>query len=138
MGVLHFIFMFILMYSMVDVFENVYPNFNQVYMAAIMTAPMLILEVLLMGSMYENKKALNALLGISAVALVVFFFFIRQQTFIYDKEFLRSMIPHHSSAILMCNKASLDDAEIKELCKNIVESQQSEIDQMEKILNRLD
>lgn len=138
MVVLHFIIMFILMYSMVDVFENVYLNLNKVYMAAIMTAPMLILEILLMGSMYENKKALNILLAISAVAMIIVFFFIRQQTFIYDKEFLRAMIPHHSSAILMCNKASLEDDEIKELCKSIVVAQQTEIDLMEKILSRLD
>lgn len=138
MVVLHFIIMFILMYSMVDVFENVYLNLNKVYMAAIMTAPMLILEILLMGSMYENKKALNILLAISAVGMIIVFFFIRQQTFIYDKEFLRAMIPHHSSAILMCNKASLEDDEIKELCKSIVVAQQSEIDLMEKILSRLD
>lgn len=107
-------------------------------MVAIMTAPMLILEVLLMGSIYENKTVLNILLAISAVTLIVFFFFIRQQTFIYDKQFLRSMIPHHAGAILMCNKAPLEDTEIKELCKSIVESQQSEIDQMETILSRLD
>ena len=138
MGAIHFVVMFILMYSMVDAFKNVYLNFNQVYMAAIMTAPMLILEVVLMGGMYENKKALNILLGISAGALIIFFFFIRQQTFINDKEFLRSMIPHHAGAILMCDKASLEEAEIKELCESIVESQQKEIDQMKKILDRLD
>ena len=138
MGAIHFVVMFILMYSTVDAFKNVYLNFNQVYMAAIMTAPMLILEVVLMGGMYENKKALNILLGISAGALIIFFFFIRQQTFINDKEFLRSMIPHHAGAILMCDKASLEEAEIKELCESIVESQQKEIDQMKKILDRLD
>lgn len=137
MGAIHFVIMFVLMYTMVNVFNNVYLNFNKAYMAAIMTAPMLILEVIMMGSMYENKKALNITLGVSIVALVAFFIFIRQQTFIYDKQFLRSMIPHHSSAILMCNKAHLNDPEIKELCKSIIESQQSEIDQMKKIYNRL-
>jgi uncharacterized protein (DUF305 family) len=137
MVVLHFIIMFILMYSMVNEFGNIYLNFNRTYMAAIMTAPMLILEVIMMGSMYDNKKILNVILGLSTFGLILFFVFIRQQSFIYDKQFLLSMIPHHSSAILMCNKASLEDNEIKELCRSIINSQQAEIDQMKKILNRI-
>jgi uncharacterized protein (DUF305 family) len=32
-----------------------------------------------------------------------------------DKQFLRSMIPHHAGAILMCEKASIKDAEIRAL-----------------------
>jgi uncharacterized protein (DUF305 family) len=69
--------------------------------------------------------------------LVVLFICIRQQTWIGDRQFLRSMIPHHSGAILMCERASIADPEIKELCKTIVLGQQSEIDQMKAILNRL-
>lgn len=137
MGIIHFVIMFVLMYSMVNTLDHVFLNINKAYMAAIMTAPMLMLEVIMMGSMYESKKTLNIILGVSVVALVAFFIFIRQQTLIYDSQFLRSMIPHHSSAILMCNKASLEDVELKELCKSIMESQQSEIDQMKRILNRL-
>jgi uncharacterized protein (DUF305 family) len=48
------------------------------------------------------------------------------------------MIPHHAGALLMCEKASIEDAEIQQLCKTIIAGQQSEIDQMNKILNRLD
>ena len=138
MGALHLIIMFVLMYSMVNVVENVYLNVNQLYMAAIMTAPMLMLEVLLMGSMYQNKTALKMIFGLSALALIIFFAFIRRQTFIDDKQFLWSMIPHHSGAILMCEKSKLTDTELKELCVSIIEAQQSEIDQMKEILNRLE
>ncbi len=34
------------------------------------------------------------------------------QAGIGDKEFLRSMIPHHSGAILMCEQATLTDPEM--------------------------
>ena len=37
----------------------------------------------------------------------------------------------------MCDEASIADAGIKELCRTIVSSQRSEIDQMKAILNRL-
>jgi len=61
-----FVAMFILMYAMVDSFGNVYPNINQFYMAGLMTAPMLVLELVLMGSMYENKT-LNAVIIVASL-----------------------------------------------------------------------
>lgn len=67
---------------------------------------------------------------------LLFFLGIRQQTAISDKEFLRSMIPHHSGAILMCREANITDPDIKSLCQTIMEGQQQEIDQMRAILNK--
>ena len=61
----------------------------------------------------------------------------RTQAFVGDKEFLKSMIPHHSGAVLMCNEASITDPEIVQLCGQILESQKREINQMKTILNRL-
>jgi uncharacterized protein (DUF305 family) len=138
MAAIHFVLMYVFMYAMVDNVNNVFPNLNQFYMAGLMTAPMLIMETILMGSMYENKQVVKLLMGLSIVVLIVFFFFIRQQAGITDREFLRSMIPHHAGAILMCEKASVQDSEIQELCKTIVVSQQAEINQMKTILERLD
>jgi len=40
------------------------------------------------------------------------------------------MIPHHASAILMCKQAPIRDPEITSLCRAIISSQQTEIDQM--------
>lgn len=71
-----------------------------------------------------------------AVAFVVVFAFGRDETFIGNKQFLDSMIPHHSRAILMCQEADITDPEIKDLCQEIVSSQQKEIDQMKSILER--
>ncbi|MGH6865672.1 MAG: DUF305 domain-containing protein [Methyloceanibacter sp.] len=137
MAVLSFISMYVLMYAMVDHVANVYPNFNQFYMAGLMAAPMVLIELALMGGMYPNKTLNIIIAVVSALALIAFFIFIRQQTAIFDRQFLKSMIPHHAGAILMCEEASLEDAEIKQLCKSITYSQQSEIDQMKTILDRL-
>lgn len=138
MMVLSFISMYVLMYAMVDRFANVYPNYNQFYMAGLMTAPMLIIELLLMGSMYPNKK-MNALLMLGGViALVLFWVLIRQQTAINDRQFLKSMIPHHAGALLMCEKAPIQDAQIQALCRTIISGQQAEIDQMKTLLDELD
>ncbi len=130
MAVLSFISMYVLMYAMVNIFGNVIPNINQFYMAGLMTLPMIIIELLLMGPMYMNKKLNVLLIAISSVLLIAFFLLIRQQSFVSDRQFLRSMIPHHASAILMCEKSNLQDPEIKALCQAIISGQQEEIDLM--------
>jgi uncharacterized protein (DUF305 family) len=138
MVVLSFIAMYGLMYAMVDRFANVLPNLNQAYMAGLMTAPMVLIELALMSAMYPNRRA-NAVIGVSAaVLLALCWIAIRQQAAIGDREFLRSMIPHHAGAILMCGKAPVQDLEVQKLCQSIVSSQQAEIDQMKTILARLE
>lgn len=125
------------MYAMVDTIGNVYNNFNQFYMAGLMTAPMVLIELFVMRSMYQDKRRNMLIIAISVIALLGFFLLIRQQTAINDNQFLRSMIPHHGGAILMCEQAPIQDAEVQALCGNIISSQQSEIYQMKAILDRL-
>jgi hypothetical protein len=55
MIVLSFISMYVLMYSMAHSFGDVYNSLNQVYMAGLMTAPMVIIELWLMSSMYSRR-----------------------------------------------------------------------------------
>jgi len=130
MAVFSFIAMYALMYAMVDSLGNVYANVNQAYMAGLMTASMLIIELLVMRDMYEHKRANAAILAGSTIGLIACFWFIQKQTAVTDTQFLRSMIPHHAAAILMCEEAPLSDPEIKTLCERIITSQRSEIDQM--------
>lgn len=138
MAVLSFLSMYILMYAMVDRLANVYSNFNQFYMAALMTAPMVVIELILMGTMYGNRELNAAIIAFGILTGIIFYACIRQQTAISDKQFLKSMIPHHAAALLMCKKTPIQDHEIQELCKTIVSSQQSEIDQMKAILERIE
>lgn len=134
---LHFIAMYVFMYAMVNVFDNVFNSFNQVYMAALMTASMVLIELPLMSSMYTSKKLNAIIIGAGLIALIGSFLLIRQQTLISDRQFLRSMIPHHAGAILMCKQASIQDGEVQELCKQIVSGQQAEIDLMKRKLSEL-
>ena len=120
MGVFWFASMYALMYAMVDHLDNVIPNRNQASMAGLMTAPMLLFELLLMGTMYARARECgdrhlqrrDARVGIG------------------DEQFLKSMIPHHSGAILMCEQARLHDPELMRLCESIVSSQREEIEIM--------
>lgn len=134
MAILSFIAMYILMYAMVDEFASVYPNINQAYMAALMTAPMVIIEIAVMSGMYKNAAMNIAIIAASIVLGIGAFAFIRQQTAVGDVQFLKSMIPHHSGAVLMCREAAIADPEIKKLCGNIIESQLAEIAEMKALL----
>jgi uncharacterized protein (DUF305 family) len=138
MAVLSFVSMYVLMYAMVDTLANVYVNLNQLYMAGVMTAPMVLIELALMGAMYGDRKRNVVIAAVAVVALGVFWLSIRGQLAITDRQFLRSMIPHHAGAILMCEKAPIRDPEIKELCTAIVSSQQAEIDRMKAKLAQLE
>lgn len=138
MTVISFIAMYVLMYAMVDRLANVYPNFNQFYMAGLMAAAMVAIELVVMSRMYPNKRRNVLLIAASVAALAVFWILIRQQTAIAERQFLKSMIPHHAGAILMCQQASLQDAEVVRLCEGIVRGQQAEIDLMKAKLRELE
>jgi len=98
---------------------------------------MMIFQVTIMRSMFKKKKWNLIIIAVSVVLLVASFSFIREQTAINDEQFIASMVPHHSSAILMCEQATLEDPELKQLCEEIIAAQQAEIDQMKEILSRL-
>lgn len=137
MAVLSFIAMYILMYSMANSINNVYPNINQFYMAGLMTMPMIIIELILMGKMYENKRLNVGLITICSVGLIAFFLLIQFQTAVSDKQFLKGMIPHHAAAILMSEQSKSQDPEIKKLQQEIISSQQEEIRVMKAKLKSL-
>ena len=137
MILLSFIAMYILMYAMVDNFSNVFNNVNQFYMAGLMTMPMVILELIIMGRMYMKKKLNIAIIIIGCVLGLGFYMGIREQVSVGDRQFLRSMIPHHAAAILMVEKASLTDPEIKKLAQGIISAQEKEIAQMKAKLNEM-
>ena len=138
MMILSFIAMFILMYAMVDKLNNVIPNLNQFYMAGLMSAPMLIIEIIIMRKMYTNKKLNKALLATGIVLLLGFYFAIRKQAAVGDTQFLKSMITHHAGAILMVKESDLKDPEVQKLAQDIIDAQNEEIDFMKKKIEELE
>ncbi len=106
-------------------------------MTGMMVLPMISLMLVMMKHMYPNQKLNRILHVFSVVAFIALFAFERQQAFIGDTQFVKSMIPHHSGAVLMCEKADIKDEEIKTLCAEIVKGQTQEIEQMKNILARL-
>jgi uncharacterized protein (DUF305 family) len=138
--VLSTIIMYLVMFEMIRGWGEFVHNINFFYMALTMAMPMGVLMLWMMGSMYANKR-LNLILYIAlAVVFVLAFAAVRTQALVGDKQFARSMIPHHSGAILMCKESQLQDAELRDLCfkpDGIIASQEREIAEMKAILERL-
>lgn len=135
--IIDFAIMYLVMYTMIATLDHFHFNINTVYMTLMMVAPMAVVMLVGMRSMFRSRR-LNLAFGIgAALVFAASFAAMRTQAAIGNKEFLRSMIPHHSGAILMCEQAPIDDPEIVALCAQIVRSQQAEIAQMEAILDRL-
>jgi hypothetical protein len=135
---LSFITMYSVMYANADMFDHIYLSINRFYMTILMIAPMALIMLLIMSSMYKNKKLNRAIIILNISAFVIAFILLRNQAFVEDKQFMHSMIPHHSSAILVSQEAKLSDPEVRKLAQQIIDSQQKEIAQMKNILDRMD
>lgn len=133
-----FIFMYAAMFFNVDKFNHIYLSHTRTYMALYMVGPMALIMLAFMAPMYKNKRN-NTIIAISAILVTVLsYFFLRDQTTVKDVQYMKAMIPHHSSAILVSQQATFEDPETEKLAKEIIEAQKREIAQMKKIINRLE
>ncbi|MGI6855530.1 DUF305 domain-containing protein [Mesorhizobium sp. 1B3] len=129
--------MYVVMFSMIDGWGDFRNNLNMFYMAVTMWAPMGIFMLATMPGMYPNRRANFVLYVLFAALTAGSFWATRAQAFIDDRQFISSMIPHHSGAILMCREADLSDPELVTLCGEITKAQRTEIEQMNKIAARI-
>jgi uncharacterized protein (DUF305 family) len=129
--------MYLAMFTMIDGWRDYRNNVNMLYMALTMLAPMGVIMLATMGKMYGNKPLNLALYAGLTVLFFASLLATRRQALVDDRQFIDSMIPHHSGAILMCREAKLADPELLTLCGEIVKAQRAEIEQMEAIAARL-
>lgn len=130
MAIAMFVVMYVIMYAMIDSLQNFIPNINNLYMTLMMTSAMLLLELWIMRAMYPNPKMNTVIVMISIIIGFFSWFGIREQIGVDDCQFVKGMIPHHAAAILMSEKTRLTDPELIKLQKNILETQQKEIELM--------
>ena len=133
-----FILMYAIMFLNVFELDHIILSTTRTYMTLLMVAPMAISMLLFMWNMYENLKANFAILAISALVFIVSLYGLRTQTPIGDIQWMKAMIPHHSSAILTSANANFEDAEVQKLANDIIEAQKKEIADMKNMINRLE
>ncbi len=138
MMAISFIIMYCVMFLNITQLDFFYISTTRLYMALLMVAPMAVVMIGMMGKMYPNKK-INT--GIIVTAIIVFGLTLaglRTQTPIGDVQYMKAMIPHHSSAILTSENANIEDPEVKKLAEGIIEAQKKEIAEMKAMLKRLE
>ncbi len=115
------------MNSFVNNINDVRLNINDFYMSLMMIGIMFIL----MSIYYKSMK----LFIFGTIVSIFTFILLRNQIFVNEYNYITSMIPHHSMAIMMSkkllNKINVPISEdIELLAKNIIDSQEKEIEIM--------
>ena len=137
MMIISFMVMYFVMYLNMDRAIHYHTSITRVYMTVLMVAPMAIMMILLMGKMYPNKPVNAAIIGSAIALFIISLIALRTQTPIGDIDYMKAMIPHHSSAIMTSKHADIKDPEVKKLSEQIIKSQEEEIALMERLLKEL-
>ena len=133
-----FVVMYIVMFLNVDVFDHVMLSPTRTYMTFLMIFPMVLIMMGFMWGMYKNRVWNYVIMATAVVGFVLCYVGLRQQIFVSDVQWMKAMIPHHSSAIMVSQKAHLKDPEAIQLAEEIIEAQEKEIAEMKRMIYRLE
>jgi uncharacterized protein (DUF305 family) len=137
MMIISFVIMYMVMFLNMDNMHHYHTSLTRIYMALLMVSPMAIVMILMMRKMYPDQRINVAIIISSLVVFVGVLAALRTQTPINDIQYMKGMIPHHSSAIMTSKNAQITDPEVKKLSEQIIRSQEKEIAEMEAMLERL-
>lgn len=130
--------MFLLTYTNSFSLDHVRWSEERFYMALLMGSAMAIIMIAFMWQMYEEPRV-NAGIVIGGVALAsIALWLSRSQYFVDDQDYMGSMIPHHSIAILTSERADIDDLRVRMLADEILAAQRREIAEMEWLIGDIE
>lgn len=134
-----FVAMYITMYFNTYTIDHVYFSLTRFYMTCLGISAMAVIMWFFMRSMYTNKKNNIAILVGSFMLFIMALGLVRsQKPIIGDLLWMKAMIPHHSIAILTSERAAIQDPEVKQLAEDIIKAQREEIEEMKKLIKRLE
>jgi len=116
-------------------FTDLYLSFTLLYGGILMASNMIwgheIIHYLSMGHFDMLVFSAGIILSISVSILLL-----RQQLLVDDKQWLRRMIPHHSTALTTTHRIynRTNNPKIKDLANEIIETQEKEIQLMKSML----
>lgn len=132
------IIMYFLMYLNVYEWAHVLISETRLFMALIMGSVMAIVMLGFMWKMYDNKKMNMAILTVSVLVFGVSLWLVRSQKTVDQIDWMQAMIPHHSTAILTSERATIEDERVKQLAEEIIKAQEEEIAEMERLIEELE
>ena len=138
MMVISFVIMYSVMFTNVAAWDHIMLSTMRTYMTILMVAPMAVFMMLFMWKMYKNKTLNYIIITAAVVIFGITFYLMRNQTGIADVDYMKGMIPHHSSAILTSEKSNLTNPETKKLAEEIIKAQEKEIALMKQLIKELE
>lgn len=111
-------------------------NIGKAYIAIIMGIFMILLETMMHDHQYKTFS-LKLYAGITS-GLFLFIYLYRKQIAINDKQYLKSMIEHHSMGILTSEEIlkKSENYNVIKIAKNIIQKQQHEINVMSGLIDK--
>lgn len=114
--------------------SNITFSVGKFYISVIMAMMMGLIEV----GMYDYHMSLFSLPYYLSlfIGLSVFIYLYKTQKYIYDEDYLKEMIEHHSMALLTSEEIlqKTDSERVKKLAEGIVSTQKAEINYMKQLL----
>ncbi len=130
--------MYLVMFLNVASTDHIYLSLTRFYMALLMVSPMALTMLLFMPKMYPDTRK-NILIGLTSILIFALALtLLRYQVPIGDRQYMKAMIPHHSSAIMTSSSADIKDPQVRALADSIISSQKREIQLMKAILSRME
>ena len=114
--------------------DHLYISKTLIYSALLMASNMSILEILMYYSHSGDMKVKLMIMFIIVSILMIIF--LRKQYLIGDKDWLKRMISHHSTALTTSHqiKKKTKNNKIKKLANDIIKAQEREIKLMKQLL----
>jgi tRNA C32,U32 (ribose-2'-O)-methylase TrmJ len=114
--------------------SNITFSVGKFYMSVIMAMLMGLVEV----GMYDYHMSLFSLPYYLSlfIGLSVFIYLYKTQKYIYDEDYLKEMIEHHSMALLTSEEIlqKTNSERVKKLAEGIINTQKAEINYMKQLL----
>ncbi|MGE0231578.1 MAG: DUF305 domain-containing protein [Flavobacteriaceae bacterium] len=117
--------------------SHVWFSQSRVFMVLYMGAVMAVIMLAYMLGMYKSRVGNTAVVVLAVLVFAGSLWLMRSQTTVDDVAYMKAMIPHHSIAILTSRRAQISDPRVRELADGIIEAQEREIAEMERLIGDL-
>lgn len=132
------IVMLVLMYLNTYQWEHVFWSETRAFMALLMGATMALVMLAFMLHMYKSRAVNLAIVIVAAVVWLASLNLVRSQATVDDVDYMKAMIPHHSIAVLTSGRAHIEDARVRKLANQIIETQVREIAEMKVLIAEIE
>jgi hypothetical protein len=131
------VLMYVFKYFNTYRWDDVWLSETRLYMAVMMGGMMLAVMLSFMLHMYKTRWVNWTIYAASSVLILLGLFLVRSQVTIQDVSWMKSMIPHHSIAVLTSERAELSDPRVVKLSHEIIAAQEKEIAEMAYLIREL-